>query len=106
MLVVFSTLVCVIEGWSLCAAVAHAVETRDRSPLDDEEEEEREEGAAPVISYQKWRLGDQGKTADAALLGIYTLHIHFFSPFIVSYIYTCVYSVCRYWYCSYVHSQC
>ena len=62
---VFSSLVCVVEGWSLCEAVTHAVETRDKSSL-----EEEDEGEAPAISYRKWRLGDQRKTADAALLGI------------------------------------
>ena len=67
MLVVFSSLVCVAEGWSLCEAVHHAVETRDKSSL---EEEEEDEGEAPTISFRKWRLGDQGRTADAALLGI------------------------------------
>ena len=65
-LVVFSSLVCVVEGWSVCQAVAHAVETRERSSF---EEEEADDGEAPTISYRKWRLGDQKKTADAALLG-------------------------------------
>ena len=60
-LVVFASLVCVVEGWSLCDAVGHAVEKRDQW----EEEEE-----APVISHQKWRLGDQRNAADAALLGM------------------------------------
>ena len=65
MLVVFTSLVCVVEGWSLCEAVACAVEMRDMV-MEEEEEDERE---APVISYRKWRLGDQRTTADAALLG-------------------------------------
>ena len=51
---------------SLCEAVHHAVETRDKSSL----EEDEDEGEAPTISFRKWRLGDQGRTADAALLGI------------------------------------
>jgi hypothetical protein len=63
-LVVFSSLVCVVEGWSLCEAVHHAVETRDKSSF----EEEEDEGEAPTISFRKWRLGDQRRTADAALL--------------------------------------
>ena len=50
-----------LEGRGLCEAVGCAVATRDQW------EEESEE--VPVISYQKWRLGDQKSTADAALLG-------------------------------------
>ena len=59
----------------MCQAVAHAVETRERSSF--EEEEEADDGEAPTISYRKWRLGDQKKTADAALLGTFTCKHHF-----------------------------
>ena len=51
-----------LEGWSLCDVVGHAVEKRDQW--------EQEEEEAPVISHQKWRLGDQRNAADAALLGM------------------------------------
>ena len=91
-LVVFSSLVCVVEGWSVCQAVAHAVETRERSSF--EEEEEADNGKAPTISFRKWRLGDQKKTADAALLG--TLYMqtsfcfHFSQPLVIL-AFICVY---------------
>ena len=72
---VFSSLVCVVEGWSLCEAVHHAVETRDKSSF----EEEEDEGEVPTISFRKWRLGDQRRTADAALLG--TPHTYSAMPY-------------------------
>ena len=61
-LVVFASSVCVLEGRSLCEAVGHAVATRDQW-ADNEE--------VPLISCQKWRLGDLRDIADAALLGKY-----------------------------------
>ena len=70
-LVVFPSLVCVVEGWSVCEAVGHAVGARDRWEAEEEEVEE-----VPVISYRKWRLGDQRGTTDAALLGTHTHHHH------------------------------
>ena len=59
-LVVFKSTVCILDGRSLCEAVSHAVATKAQWEEDEE---------APVISYQKWRLGEQKNTADAAILG-------------------------------------
>ena len=60
--VVFKSVVCILEGWSLCEAISHAVATRGQWEEDED---------APAVSYQKWRLGEQRKITDVALLGEY-----------------------------------